>query len=71
MKNRLEVICEYLLELRSLFLQKRVFGEVEYFFAEKLQNVEGVLTFSLRLAGSLTDVGDEVLPGYEPLLLHD
>lgn len=71
MKDRLEIICEYLFELRSLSLQKRVFTKIEYLFTEQLEDIEGVLTFGLGLTRRLADIGDEILPRDEPLLFYN
>lgn len=60
--NGLEVICQRLLQLLSLTLQKRVFTEVKHLLTQKLENVESVFALRLRLTRRLADIGDEVLP---------
>lgn len=69
--NGLEVICQRLLQLLSLTLQKRVFTEVKHLLTQKLENVESVFALRLRLTRRLADIGDEVLPRNQPLLLDD
>lgn len=71
LEDRLKVIGQNFLKLRSLSLQKRVFAKVKHLLTKQLENIESIFALGLRLASCLANIRDEVLPGYEPLLLNN
>jgi hypothetical protein len=70
-KDLIKVSAHYILEFACLLGEQGVFREIENFFGQKFENVEGIFTSLLTCPSIPTNVRNEVGPSCSPLMLND